>query len=163
PGRQGRGWVPPGGLDRRHGGQRPERARGEAAGRPPVPGPGRPALQHERPGGRRLRPAEPGQDPRPGPPDRHVVPRPPRPPALRPPHHLSFGERKRVCLAGLLACEPTILALDEPTANLDPRGRRRFLGLIRPLAATRLIATHDLEMALDLCDRTILLDAGRVV
>ena len=83
--------------------------------------------------------------------------------ADRPPHHLSFGERKRVCLAGVLACEPTVLALDEPTANLDPRGRRRFLALIRPLAATKLIATHDLEMALELCDRTILLDAGRVV
>ena len=81
----------------------------------------------------------------------------------RPPHHLSFGERKRVCLAGVLACDPTVLALDEPTANLDPRGRRRFLGLIAGLAATRLIATHDLEMVLDLCATTLLLDAGRVV
>ena len=79
------------------------------------------------------------------------------------PHHLSFGERKRVCLAGVLACEPTVLVLDEPTANLDPRGRRRFLALIRSLPATKLIATHDLEMALELCDRTILLDAGLVV
>ena len=51
--------------------------------------------------------------------------------AERPPHHLSFGERKRVCLAGVLACEPSILVLDEPTANLDPRGRRRFIELIR--------------------------------
>lgn len=83
--------------------------------------------------------------------------------ADRPPHHLSFGERKRVCLAGVLACEPSVLALDEPTANLDPRGRRRFLALILELAATKLIATHDLEMALELCGRTILLDGGRVV
>ena len=83
--------------------------------------------------------------------------------ADRAPHHLSFGERKRVCLAGVLACRPTVLVLDEPTANLDPRGRRRFMGLIRGLAATKLIATHDLEMVLDLCGRTILLDAGRVV
>jgi cobalt/nickel transport system ATP-binding protein len=83
--------------------------------------------------------------------------------ADRPPHHLSFGERKRVCLAGVLACDPSVLALDEPTANLDPRGRRRFLALIRGLPATKLIATHDLEMALELCGRTILLDAGRVV
>ena len=80
----------------------------------------------------------------------------------RMPHHLSFGERKRVCLAGVLACEPSVLALDEPTANLDPRGRRRFIELIRGLPATKLIATHDLEMALDLCTRAILLDAGRV-
>jgi cobalt/nickel transport system ATP-binding protein len=83
--------------------------------------------------------------------------------ADRPPHHLSFGERKRVCLAGVLACDPSVLVLDEPTANLDPRGRRRFLALIRSLPATKLIATHDLEMALELCDRTALLDAGRVV
>jgi cobalt/nickel transport system ATP-binding protein len=83
--------------------------------------------------------------------------------AERVPHHLSFGERKRVCLAGVLACNPSILVLDEPTANLDPRGRRRFIELILSLPATKLIASHDLEMVLELCDRTILLDAGRVV
>jgi len=83
--------------------------------------------------------------------------------ADRPPHHLSFGERKRACLAGVLACEPTVLVLDEPTANLDPRGRRRFIALIRGLPATKLIATHDLEMALELCNRAVVLDGGRVV
>jgi len=83
--------------------------------------------------------------------------------ASRAPHHLSFGERKRVCLAGVLACRPSVLVLDEPTANLDPRGRRRFIDLIRGLPATKLIATHDLEMALELCTKTVLLDAGRVV
>lgn len=83
--------------------------------------------------------------------------------ADRAPHHLSFGERKRVCLAGVLACNPSVLVLDEPTANLDPRGRRRFIELIRGLTATKLIATHDLEMVLELCNRTVLLDAGRVV
>jgi energy-coupling factor transporter ATP-binding protein EcfA2 len=83
--------------------------------------------------------------------------------ADRPPHHLSFGERKRVCLAGVLACGPSILALDEPTANLDPRGRRRFINLIAGLPCTKLIATHDLEMVLDVCPRTILLDGGAVV
>ncbi len=83
--------------------------------------------------------------------------------ADRPPHHLSFGERKRVCLAGVLACDPSVLVLDEPSANLDPRGRRRFINLIRSLPATKLIATHDLEMALELCDRTMLLDSGRIV
>ena len=83
--------------------------------------------------------------------------------ADRPPHHLSFGERKRVCLAGVLACEPTVLVLDEPSANLDPRGRRRLIQLIQGLTCTRLIATHDLEMVLELCSRTVLLDGGRVV
>jgi energy-coupling factor transporter ATP-binding protein EcfA2 len=83
--------------------------------------------------------------------------------AERPPHHLSFGERKRVCLAGVLACGPSVLVLDEPTANLDPRGRRRFIGLIADLPCTKLIATHDLEMVLDVCPRTLLLDGGKVV
>jgi len=83
--------------------------------------------------------------------------------AERPPHHLSFGERKRVCLAGILACNPTVLVLDEPTANLDPRGRRRFIRLIESLPATKLIATHDLEMVLEICPRSILLDRGEVV
>jgi cobalt/nickel transport system ATP-binding protein len=83
--------------------------------------------------------------------------------ADRPPHHLSFGERKRVCLAGVLACDPSVLVLDEPSANLDPRGRRRFIHLIRSLPATKLIATHDLEMALELCNRTVLLDNGRII
>ena len=83
--------------------------------------------------------------------------------ADRPPHHLSFGERKRVCLAGVLACRPSVLVLDEPTANLDPRGRRRFIALIQSLEATKLIATHDLEMVLETCPRAILLDGGEVV
>jgi energy-coupling factor transporter ATP-binding protein EcfA2 len=83
--------------------------------------------------------------------------------ADRMPHHLSFGERKRVCLAGVLACQPAVLVLDEPTANLDPRGRRTFIELIRALPATKLIATHDLEMVLETCQRVILLDGGRVI
>ena len=83
--------------------------------------------------------------------------------ADRPPHHLSFGERKRVCLAGVLACRPSVVVLDEPTANLDPRGRRRFIQQIRDLSATKLIATHDLELVLEICPRTILLDQGEVI
>ncbi len=83
--------------------------------------------------------------------------------AERPPHHLSFGERKRVCLAGVLACRPSVLVLDEPTANLDPRGRRRFIGLMQAMDATLLIATHDLEMVLDVCGRVVLLDGGKVI
>src|SRR5262249_60697372 len=83
--------------------------------------------------------------------------------AARPPHHLSFGERKRVCLAGVLACRPSVLVMDEPTANLDPRGRRRFIRLVQGLECTMLIATHDLEMVLEVCRRVVLLDGGRVV
>jgi energy-coupling factor transporter ATP-binding protein EcfA2 len=83
--------------------------------------------------------------------------------AQRPPHHLSFGERKRACLAGVLACRPSVLALDEPSANLDPRARRRFIELLKSLSCTKIIATHDLEMVLEVCSRTVLLDAGRVV
>ena len=83
--------------------------------------------------------------------------------ADRMPHRLSFGERKRACLAGVLACGPSVLALDEPTANLDPRGRRRLMAILQNLPAAKLIATHDLEMALAICPRSILLDGGRVV
>lgn len=76
---------------------------------------------------------------------------------------LSFGERKRVCLAGVLACEPAILVLDEPTANLDPRARRQLLAIIRQTAATLVMATHDLEFVLDACPRVLVLDQGQLV
>jgi len=82
--------------------------------------------------------------------------------ADRPPHHLSFGERKRACLAGVLACEPSVLVLDEPSANLDPRARRRFIQILRGLDCTKVLATHDLEMVLEVCPRTVVLDQGRV-
>lgn len=78
------------------------------------------------------------------------------------PHCLSVGERKRACLAGVLACRPRLLALDEPTANLDPRCRRQLLCLLQTLGCAQLVATHDLELLLELCPRTILLDRGRV-
>jgi cobalt/nickel transport system ATP-binding protein len=78
-------------------------------------------------------------------------------------HHLSHGEKRRACLAGVLACEPEILALDEPTSDLDPRGRREFKALLRQIPATILIATHDLELAVELCLRAIVLDRGEIV
>jgi cobalt/nickel transport system ATP-binding protein len=78
-------------------------------------------------------------------------------------HHLSHGEKRRACLAGVLACEPKILVLDEPTSDLDPRGRREFKALLREIPATKLIATHDLELAVELCPRAIILDRGLVV
>ena len=78
-------------------------------------------------------------------------------------HHLSHGEKRRACLAGVLACEPTVLVLDEPTSDLDPRGRREFKTLLQGIAATKLIATHDLEWVVELCSRVIVLDGGVVV
>jgi len=78
-------------------------------------------------------------------------------------HHLSQGEKRRACLAGVLACEPALLVLDEPTSDLDPRGRREFKALLRQIPATRLIATHDLELVVELCSRAIVLDRGVVV
>ncbi len=83
--------------------------------------------------------------------------------AARVPQHLSLGEKKRVALAGVLACRPRVLLFDEPTANFDPRGRREFIALCRRLPATKLIASHDLEMILALCDRVLVLDGGRLV
>jgi len=80
----------------------------------------------------------------------------------RAPHHLSVGEKRRVCLAGVLACEPSILALDEPTSSLDPKGRRELKELLRGITLTKLIATHDLELVVELCSRVILLDGGAV-
>ncbi|MEO6603877.1 MAG: ABC transporter ATP-binding protein [Polyangiaceae bacterium] len=79
------------------------------------------------------------------------------------PHQLSGGEKKRVCLAGLLAYEPSILALDEPSSALDPRGRRQFIDLLTKLPATRLIATHDLALVAELCPRALLVDRGAVI
>ncbi len=81
----------------------------------------------------------------------------------RVPQHLSLGEKKRVCLAGVLSCDPQVLVFDEPTANFDPRGRREFIALCRRLPATKLIASHDLEMILALCARVLVLDEGRLV
>jgi cobalt/nickel transport system ATP-binding protein len=77
--------------------------------------------------------------------------------------HLSHGEKRRACLAGVLACEPSVLVLDEPTSDLDPRGRREFKALLRTLPATKLIATHDLELAVELCARAIILDQGQII
>jgi cobalt/nickel transport system ATP-binding protein len=81
----------------------------------------------------------------------------------RVPYHLSLGEKRRVCLAGVWACQPEVLVFDEPTANFDPRGRREFIQLCRSLRATKLIASHDLEMILALCTRILVLDAGQIV
>jgi cobalt/nickel transport system ATP-binding protein len=81
----------------------------------------------------------------------------------RNPDNLSGGEKKRVAIAGVLAMQPQVLVLDEPSAQLDPRSRRQLINLLNNLSLTQLIATHDLDLALELCDRTIVLSKGRVV
>jgi len=81
----------------------------------------------------------------------------------RAPHRLSLGEKRRVCLAGLLACEPSILVLDEPTSGLDPRGKRELAELLAGLPATRIVASHDLDLIARLCSRVFVLDGGQIV
>ena len=75
---------------------------------------------------------------------------------------LSVGERKRVCLAGVLACKPQLLALDEPTGNLDPRARRSLLQILKEFPGSQVIATHDLDLVVMHCDRVVILDGGKV-
>jgi cobalt/nickel transport system ATP-binding protein len=77
--------------------------------------------------------------------------------------NLSGGEQKRVAIAGVLAMQPQVLVLDEPSAQLDPASRRQLIELLRGLPLTQLIATHDLDMALELCSSTIVLGQGKVV
>jgi cobalt/nickel transport system ATP-binding protein len=81
----------------------------------------------------------------------------------RAPHHLSGGERRRVALATVLACEPEILVLDEPSSNLDPAGRRELAEVLAGLDTTILLVTHDLPYALQLCERSVVMNSGRIV
>lgn len=81
----------------------------------------------------------------------------------RVPHRLSAGEKKRIALATVLAMEPSVLVLDEPTAGLDPRGRRMLIRLLDSMPQTMIVSTHDLLMVRDLFPRMVILDGGRVV
>jgi cobalt/nickel transport system ATP-binding protein len=83
--------------------------------------------------------------------------------AGRPPHQLSMGERRRVAIAGVLAMDPELLVLDEPSANLDPRARRELLDVLAALDRTLVVVTHDLPFAAELCERAVILAGGRVV
>ncbi|PPK61576.1 ABC transporter ATP-binding protein [Actinokineospora auranticolor] len=83
--------------------------------------------------------------------------------ADRSPMHLSGGQRRRVALATVLACDPEILVLDEPSANLEPRARRELAEVLLGLDRTTLMVTHDLPYALQLCPRSVLIDDGVIV
>jgi len=80
----------------------------------------------------------------------------------RPTHRLSGGEKRSVAIATVLSMSPDILLMDEPTSNLDPKARRRLIELLKSFKHTKIIATHDLDMALDLCERTIIIKEGEV-
>ena len=82
--------------------------------------------------------------------------------AGRAPHHLSGGERRRAALATVLAMRPDVLVLDEPTSGLDPAGRRELVDVLSGLPMTQLVVTHDLPFALELCDRSVIVSAGRI-
>lgn len=77
-------------------------------------------------------------------------------------HHLSLGEMKRVGLATVLVMQPDILVIDEPSSNLDPRSRRHLIDMLQGIRLTMVIASHDLELVAELCDKVVVLDAGRV-
>lgn len=78
----------------------------------------------------------------------------------RPPHHLSFGQRRRVAVATVLAMKPEILVMDEPSSNLDPASRRELADIVRSLDVTIVMVTHDLPYALELCERSVILSGG---
>ncbi|HEX6937120.1 MAG TPA: ABC transporter ATP-binding protein [Actinomycetes bacterium] len=81
----------------------------------------------------------------------------------RPPHHLSFGQRRRVAVATVLAMQPEILVLDEPSSNLDPASRRELAEILLRLELTTLMVTHDLPYAMELCPRSVVLAEGVIV
>jgi len=78
-------------------------------------------------------------------------------------HHLSVGEKKRIAIATVLSMEPQILVLDEPSAGLDPRGRRMLINLLRELPITMLVSTHNMRLVQELFPRTIVMDEGQIV
>ncbi len=81
----------------------------------------------------------------------------------KPPYHLSGGEKKRVAIATVLSMLPEILVLDEPTNGLDPQARRQLIALLQAFHHTRIVTSHDLDMILELCERTIVLHEGKVM
>ena len=83
--------------------------------------------------------------------------------AHRVPHRMSLGQRKRVALATVLSMDPSILVFDEPSAGLDPRGRRELISLLRELEQTVLVSTHDMRLVAEVFPRTVVVDDGVLV
>ncbi len=81
----------------------------------------------------------------------------------RPPYRLSGGEKRAIAIASVLSMSPSILVMDEPTSYLDPKTRRHLIELLQSFKHTLIIATHDLDLVLDLCPRTLILQKGRIV
>jgi len=81
----------------------------------------------------------------------------------RPPYKLSVGEKRLVTIAAVLSIKPNILVMDEPTDSLDPFARRNIINLLKTFKHTKVIASHDLDMVLDLCERTIILNKGQLI
>tara|TARA_B100001559_G_scaffold303264_1_gene291727 strand:- start:570 stop:1037 length:468 start_codon:yes stop_codon:yes gene_type:complete len=78
----------------------------------------------------------------------------------RPPHHLSFGQKRKVAIATVLASKPKLLVLDEPASNLDPASRRDLIDILIKLDISIILVTHDLPMALEICERSLVLNEG---
>ena len=81
----------------------------------------------------------------------------------RMPHRMSLGQRKRVALATVLSMDPEVLVFDEPSAGLDPRGRRELIGVLRDLSQTMLVSTHDMRLVTEVFPRVVVMDDGQVV
>ncbi len=81
----------------------------------------------------------------------------------KPPHHLSIGQKSSVAIASVIAMQPDILVMDEPAANLDPKSRRALINMLNTFTHSKIIASHDLDLILDVCHRTIVIRAGGVV
>jgi cobalt/nickel transport system ATP-binding protein len=81
----------------------------------------------------------------------------------RPPYRLSGGEKRRAAIASVISMAPAILVMDEPTTGLDPQARRQLIVLMRAFRHTKIFATHDLDMVFDLCERTIVMNDGKVM
>ena len=80
----------------------------------------------------------------------------------KPPHHLSFGQKRKVAIASVLASEPELLVLDEPSSNLDPASRRELIDILKNLDVSIILVTHDLPMALEICNRSVILNNGKI-
>jgi cobalt/nickel transport system ATP-binding protein len=80
----------------------------------------------------------------------------------KPPHHLSMGQKRAVTIAGVIAMQPDILVMDEPAASLDPKSRRQLINLLKEFRHTKIIASHDLDLIMDVCERCLVISNGKV-